>query len=70
MSSKKPVVLFHKSCADGVTAAYSIYQKFGENAHYIPMIHSEEKEEFLDEAEYEKAYGDNAPYQEGSKWKI
>lgn len=30
----------------------------------------DEKEEFLSEEEYEKAYGDNAPYQEGSnKWK-
>ena len=36
----------------------------------LVRFNQEEKEEFLDEAEYEKAYGDNAPYQEGSKWKI
>ena len=62
MSSKKPVVLFHKSCADGVTAAYSIYQKFGENAHYIPMIHSEEKEEFFQQLIDEKVIDGNEIY--------
>ena len=36
----------------------------------LVRFNQDEKEEFLDEAEYEKAYGDNAPYQEGSKWKI
>lgn len=36
----------------------------------LVRFNQDEKEEFLDEAEYEKAYGDNAPYQVGSKWKI
>ena len=36
----------------------------------LVRFNQDEKEEFLDEAEYEKAYGDNAPYREGSKWKI
>ena len=36
----------------------------------LARFNQDEKEEFLDEAEYERAYGDNAPYQEGSKWRI
>lgn len=36
----------------------------------LVRFNQDEKEEFLDETEYEKAYGDNAPYQVGSKWKI
>ena len=36
----------------------------------LAYFYQDEKEEFLSEEEYEKAYGDNAPYQEGNnKWK-
>lgn len=36
----------------------------------LVKFNQDEKEEFLDEAEYAKAYGDNAPYQEGGNGKL
>lgn len=36
---KKIVVLYHKNCLDGFTAAWTAYKHFGAKADYIPLVH-------------------------------
>lgn len=33
----KPLVIYHKSCADGFAAAFAAWLKFGDDAEYVPM---------------------------------
>jgi nanoRNase/pAp phosphatase (c-di-AMP/oligoRNAs hydrolase) len=38
---KNIVVIYHANCPDGFGAAFSFYQKFGNNAEYIPVTYSD-----------------------------
>lgn len=38
-----PLIIYHKSCADGFGAAYAAWEKFGEDAEYFPCQYGEVK---------------------------
>ncbi len=37
----KPLIIYHKNCADGFGAAFAAWLKFGEDAEYLPMQYGE-----------------------------
>ena len=37
----KPLIIYHRSCADGFGAAYSAWLRFGDEAEYLPMQYGE-----------------------------
>ena len=37
----KTIVLYHAGCPDGFGAAWSFYQKYGNDATYVPVIHGQ-----------------------------
>jgi oligoribonuclease NrnB/cAMP/cGMP phosphodiesterase (DHH superfamily) len=39
----KPLIVYHKSCADGFGAAFAAWRKFGDEAEYIPMQYGDTK---------------------------
>lgn len=45
----KPLIIYHKNCADGFGAAWAAYRKFGEDgAEYLALEYNSSKEETLD----------------------
>ena len=38
---KKDLVIYHKDCCDGITAAACMYEKLGENANYINLTYTQ-----------------------------
>ncbi len=41
MADKQIVVLYHKNCPDGFSAAYAAWKKYGDMAEYIPVGYGE-----------------------------
>ena len=44
----KPLIIYHRSCADGFGAAYSAWLRFGDEAEYLPMQYGEWEKLFED----------------------
>lgn len=40
-SSQKPLVIYHGNCADGFTAAWAIWKRFGDEAEYFPGVYQQ-----------------------------
>jgi len=40
MAAKKKIVIYHKSCMDGFSAAWVVRKKFGSGAVYFPAVHT------------------------------
>lgn len=42
MKSKKTIILYHDGCSDGFGAAWAAWKKFGTEAEYVPVYHSDD----------------------------
>jgi oligoribonuclease NrnB/cAMP/cGMP phosphodiesterase (DHH superfamily) len=40
----KPLIIYHKNCADGFTAAWCFFHKYQDNADYIPGVYANQLE--------------------------
>ena len=39
--SQKPIVIYHKDCADGLAAAWCFWKQFGDSMEYHPGAYNE-----------------------------
>jgi len=46
----EPVILFHRNCLDGSASAWGLFQRFGNDADYIPVGHGNNPQDAIDEA--------------------
>ena len=54
----KPLVIYHKACADGFGAAFAAWLKLGDEAEYVPMYYGKETEQFsiLENGEFDSDF--------------
>ncbi len=52
MEQNKPLVIFHKNCADGVGAAWSFWKQYKDSYEYHPGVYNESVPDILDRDVY------------------
>lgn len=62
----KPLVIYHKDCADGFGAAFAAWHKLGDEAQYLPWQYADAKNE-TEEQEWDRLSAAIAPEPNGGR---